>query len=91
MVGRLAEEVGAMFIVGLLVGPVLGLVAADFAFGSRGISPWVAAVGLVVLCALLLALPVLDLGLRIGVIGGLLLGVLLSRSPLTIEGVQQGS
>jgi hypothetical protein len=74
-----------VFIVGLLVGPAIGLLLGDVVIGARSMSGWAITIGLMVLALLLLVVPVLDLGLRIGLDGGLLIGVLVSRTPIVAQ------
>jgi hypothetical protein len=75
-----------VFIVGLIIGPALGLLVGDVVIGARAINAWATFIGLIVLCLIVLAVPVFDPGLRIGLAGGVLLGVLVSRTQVVAEG-----
>lgn len=73
-----------MFIIGLIVGPALGLVAGLYLLRSRSINLWLAGAAVVAVTAAVVFLPVADLELRLGLAAGLLLGLLLS---LTSDGL----
>jgi hypothetical protein len=70
-----------MFVFGLIVGPVLGLLAGHFLFASRALNArfGLALLGLVLL--ILLFAGAVDLELRLGLVGGVLLGLLLAFTP----------
>lgn len=70
-----------MFIAGVVIGPALALVLADFLFKPGSLAPrWIAAA--VVLLLLVIAfLPFLVTELKIGLVVGLPLGLLLAGTP----------
>jgi hypothetical protein len=74
-----------MFIVALIVGPLLGLLGGRFLFRSDAVNRWVVAAvsGLVLL--FLLFSPTFDLELKLGLITGILVGWLLSLTPMSLD------
>ena len=78
-----------MFIAGLGIGPVLGLLLAD-ALGSRIGYGW-RLVGLLVVTAIVVGfIPILATSLRIGLAGGIALGALLSATPMSMRAQPDG-
>lgn len=72
-----------MFVFGLVVGPLIGLLIGDFlARRQRADARWGIA-SLLLVCFAILVLGFGSLELRIGLVGGLLLGVLLAATPLS--------
>jgi sorbitol-specific phosphotransferase system component IIBC len=70
-----------MFVAGLIVGPAVGLLTADFlcrnfVLGTR----WGVRV-IALVCLALLVAPVLNEGLRIGLVFGIVVGALLDFTP----------
>jgi hypothetical protein len=78
-----------MFVAGLAVGPAIGLLAGDFLFRSRAIGPKWGAVVTALVCFALLVAPVADEGLRIGLVFGIVLGVLLTLTPMTMSAARE--
>lgn len=74
-----------MFILGLLVGPALGLLAGHFATRATGSQRWSISLAIVVVLAVLLLVPAADLELRLGLLAGILLGLLLAITPPVIS------
>ncbi len=71
-----------MFIVGLLVGPVAGVLVGDYLFRPSGPGR-LGALGLIALLALaVLILPVFTPELKSGLVLGLLAGSLLAATPM---------
>ena len=72
-----------MFVAGIVIGPAIGLLAADYLFRSNTFGTrWGSIIIVLVSIALLLA-PILNPGLRIGLVMGFVLGVLLAITPVT--------
>jgi hypothetical protein len=69
-----------VFILGLIVGPALGLLAGDFVTG-RGVETRIYAALVAVAAILALVLPIGALELRVGLVTGFLLGALLAVTP----------
>lgn len=72
-----------MFVVGLLVGPLLGLVIADLLFRSASLDRGVAIGILVVLLGILAFAGFLPILLRMSLLAGIPLGVLLWATPIS--------
>ena len=70
-----------MFVAGLAIGPAIGLLAADFLFRSRSFRGAWGALVLGLVCIAVLAAPVSNPGLRVGLVFGILLGALLVVTP----------
>ena len=70
-----------MFVFGLVIGPVIGLVMGDTIFRARAFDPRIGAlvVGLVLIFVLFTSFLVLEL--KVGLITGVLLGLLLAATP----------
>jgi uncharacterized membrane protein YdjX (TVP38/TMEM64 family) len=75
-----------VFIVGLVLGPVVGLLTGDYFFGSHGPGPVLSAAAVLLLVAFLLFAPFFALDLKSGLILGVLVGVLLSATPMSVDG-----
>jgi hypothetical protein len=80
---HLVEAKTVVFIVGVIVGPAVGLIGGEFIFGPNGPGPRLATVALSLFLIFVLLAPRLDLGLKLGLVMGILLGVLLSLTPPT--------
>lgn len=78
-----------MFVVGLLLGPALGL-AARRAAGPLGLEVRLAVVGLALFLAILLVIPAVPIELRLGTVMGACLGILLACTPYLDNRVEQG-
>lgn len=74
-----------MFIVGLILGPVVGLLTGDYLFRPGGPGPVLSAFAVLLLLAFLLFVPFFALGLKFGLILGVLVGVLLSATPMSVD------
>jgi hypothetical protein len=74
-----------MFLMGLLLGPALGLLAGDFTGRSTGGNRQYGVAAIAVIVLLVLFLPVIDFGLRLGLVTGFLLGLLLWSTPQILE------
>lgn len=70
-----------MFILGLILGPALGLLAGDLARTRVTLSTWLAVVVTLIALFVLAVLPIGDVELRLGLVAGIGLGVLLSATP----------
>ena len=80
-----------MFILGLLAGPVIGLLGGDFLFrreASNGLLNTM--VVLLVLIAVIFA-PLVQLELKCGLALGLLLGLALSATPFSLTIADEGA
>lgn len=71
-----------MLIVGLIVGPLVGLILVEYVLRSRGLSGWTGVVIVALVLIFILFAGFLSLELRLGLLAGVLLGVLLSVTPL---------
>ncbi|HLJ65965.1 MAG TPA: hypothetical protein VKX16_01230 [Chloroflexota bacterium] len=71
-----------MFVLGLIVGPTLGVVGGDYLRRKLGLGR--RSLGAITVLALLLVLllPAADLELKLGLLVGLLLGLLLALTPI---------
>lgn len=70
-----------MFIVGVIVGPVLGVELGYLLANSSRWRGWMRAVGVAVLALLIAVIPVGALELRLGLALGIILGALLWLTP----------
>jgi hypothetical protein len=82
VVGCWAESGGAVLVVGLLVGPALGLLAWDVLVRQFRLAFGMSAAAIAILGIVLLVLPLLSEELRLGLVAGLALGALLAMTPL---------
>jgi quinol-cytochrome oxidoreductase complex cytochrome b subunit len=73
---------GKVFVVGLGIGPVLGLLFGDWAFRSESINTRLALAALIIVGAVVLFIPVINTELKIGLLAGVPLGVLLAATPM---------
>jgi len=75
-----------MFLLGLVVGPAIGLVGGDVLLRPDGSAARIglAALGLVLLVVLLV--PYVNLELRLGLVAGVLLGLMLAATPVSWSG-----
>lgn len=80
-----------MFLIGLLVGPAIGLLGADFLLRPGGAGARVSAIAFLIAVLVVLAVPAVSLELKLGLIPGILLGVLLAYSPLVMQGTGTGA
>lgn len=74
-----------MFVIGLFVGPALGLLAGDYLFRPGGPGRAAASGSLVALILILAVLPIFALELKLGLILGLIVGALLALSPVDMR------
>ncbi|MGH2442893.1 MAG: hypothetical protein ACRDFX_07000 [Chloroflexota bacterium] len=72
-----------MFVVGLFIGPVIGVLAGDF-LGRSSTRRWTGAAAIILFLLFVLFVPIFVLELKLGLIFGTLLGVLLAGTPLDI-------
>ena len=77
-----------MVVFGLLAGPMIGLLLARYLFGARGLDPRVGLVVLAALVVFVLAAGFFKVELKAGLVIGLLLGVLLAQSPMSLSDPQ---
>jgi hypothetical protein len=80
-----------MFLIGLLFGPAVGLLLADFLLRPGGIGARISGAVFVLAVLVVLAVPAVSLELKLGLVPGLLLGLLLAYSPVALPGVDQES
>jgi hypothetical protein len=73
-----------MFILGLVVGPIAGLLAGDYLFRSHVVHPAVAASIIGAGYVFLVVAQFIDQELRIGLAAGLMLGILLAAGPMDL-------
>lgn len=71
-----------MFILGLVVGPAVGLLAGDYLMRSSSVGVWQSALAVFFLLVFLLFAPFFQLELKLGLITGLLVGLLLVLTPI---------
>lgn len=71
-----------MFVAGVIVGPVAGLLLSDFLFRSVTIGRLWAWLAIVLVLLALLLMPLLTVELRVGLAVGAFLGVLVGATPL---------
>jgi hypothetical protein len=71
-----------MFIVGLVVGALAGLLMGDFFFRSRVAHPALAVASIGASYVILIVAQTIDQELRVGLAVGLMLGLLLAASPM---------
>ena len=72
-----------MFVFGLVVGPLIGLLVGDFLVRRKRAAARWGVVALLLVCFAILVLGIGSLELRIGLVAGLLLGTLLAGTPLS--------
>jgi hypothetical protein len=70
-----------VFILGLILGPALGLLAGDFARSRVRLTTWVAVGATLFALAILALLPLGDIELRLGLVAGIGVGFLLAVTP----------
>lgn len=73
-----------MFVFGIFVGPLIGLLIGLFVLRSPAFGPWLAGLITVLVLILLLFVGFLPLELRLGTVTGYLLGLFLSVTPLGV-------
>lgn len=71
-----------MFILGLLIGPALAVVIADYLFASSSVDSRVALAALGVVLLVLVVVPFFAVELRVGLLLGFPAGLLLAASPV---------
>jgi hypothetical protein len=71
-----------VFVVGLGIGPVLGLLFGDAVFRSNSINARVAFAALVIVGAIVLFIPAINTELKLGLLAGVPLGILLTATPV---------
>ena len=74
-----------MFILGLAVGPALGLFAAQGLARSSFVGPRLAVAILALVLFVFLVAGLLDLELKLGLVIGILSGLLLGSSPMEVD------
>lgn len=72
-----------MFVAGLIVGPILGLLLGD-ALRDHVRPAWLAIAGAGLGLLVFLAVPVVRTEMRVGLTAGILLGMLMSFTPMTL-------
>jgi MFS family permease len=75
-----------VFIVGLVIGPVIGILLGDYLFRPGGPRRWQSLCALALLIVFLLFAPFFTLELKIALILGVLVGTLLSATPMSVYG-----
>lgn len=73
-----------MFVFGLVVGPLLGLLLGDALSRTKVVAPRIGILGFIVVLAVVLFAGFLNEELRISLAGGVLLGLLLAMTPAGI-------
>ncbi len=79
-----------MFVLGVIIGPAVGLAIGYLLSGSRVWRGWLLAGGMFVLLLVIAIIPIGDVGFRLGLMAGLGLGVLVYLTPIpavTTQGV----
>ena len=74
---------GIVFVAGLAIGPILGLLMGDAVFRSEPVQPRYAMAALLVVGVVFLLVPAINLELKLGLLAGVPLGILLSCTPIT--------
>jgi hypothetical protein len=77
------------FVLGLIIGPAIGLLAGLYFGVSKG-GIWRAVIALTLFLVFILFAPFLDLELKIGIIMGAPIGLLLSATPSTLGAQREG-
>lgn len=73
-----------MFIVGMVVGPALGLLGSDI-IARAGTVGWWRTVAIILVLVFILIAPFFALELKLGLLFGTLLGLLLAGTPVDLE------
>lgn len=74
-----------MFVAGIFVGPLLGLLVGYFLFRSGAVPSWLAGFISALVLLLVLVVIVVPLEFRLGVVAGYLLGLLLTVTPFKVS------
>ena len=77
-----------MFILGLILGPAIGLLAGDVLARPPAGNKVLSLAAVVLIAFIFLFLPLVDLELRLGLVGGFLLGLTLSATPDSLAPVE---
>ena len=72
-----------MFVIGLVLGPVLGLVVGDWLLRSGRVDSRVGTIALALVLLVFLASGLSSIELRLGLVAGCFLGLLLAATPFT--------
>jgi class 3 adenylate cyclase len=70
-----------MLIVGLVLGPAVGLLLQDLLAGPAKRIQWILPSAVALVLIVVLSVPVIDLSLRLGLATGMVLGLLLGVTP----------
>lgn len=74
-----------MFVFGIFLGPVIGLLIGLFVLRSPAFGPWLGGLVAVLILIFLLFVGFLPLDLRLGTVTGYLLGLLVSVTPFELR------
>jgi hypothetical protein len=74
-----------MLVVGLIVGPAVGLALGRILAGSQMVRGWGRPVGAIIVILAIAVFPVGDIGFRLGFDAGLVLGVLLWATSVPVS------
>jgi hypothetical protein len=80
-----------LFILGLLVGPSIGVLIGDYLFRSEGPRWQLSLAGIVLLELVILFFPVFVLELKLSLMLGVVVGVLLAATPMVVGGAEQSA
>jgi MFS family permease len=75
-----------MFIAGLVIGPIVGMLLGILVQRSTALCGWRGFIAAAILVAVVIAVPVIDIELRLGLAAGLILGSLLWLTPSDFGG-----
>jgi membrane-associated PAP2 superfamily phosphatase len=80
-----------LFILGLLVGPSIGVLIGDYLFRPEGPRWQLSLAGIVLLELVILFFPVFVLELKLPLMLGVVVGVLLAATPMVVGGAEQSA
>jgi hypothetical protein len=80
-----------MFILGLIVGPSIGVLVGDYLFRPEG-PRWPVSLGAILLVeAVILFFPIFVLELKLSLMLGVVVGTLLAATPMVVDRVEQSA
>jgi len=80
-----------MFILGLIVGPSIGVLVGDYLFRAEG-PRWPVSLGAILLLELvILFFPVFVLELKLSLLLGVIVGALLAATPMAVDRTEQSA